>query len=407
MGKFNNVAINKDNKKYSQSIKRETEIHERQGEIRSPFTRDYTRVLHSRSYSRLKNKTQVFFATQNDHICTRIEHVNHVSSIGVTIAKHLGLNEELILSIATGHDLGHAPFGHTGERILNKLSLDNLNKRFWHEKNSLYVVDSYETLTSSDGCQKNLNLTYATRDGIISHCGEVEDSYLYPRDIAIDLNNINKANEYPPYTWEGCVVKLADNIAYIGRDIEDALRLNILNDENINELNKILQNYSNIDVKKSNNTTLIHTFVTDLCASSSPNNGLKFSKNCLDLLKEVKRFNYANIYENDRLVIFHDYAKLIFNSIFTVMMKFYDGTNTIAKIKKEYCDAYPELCSTYISKLERYASNINNFERDEHFKNKYLYDLNNKKDFIQSIIDYLSSMTDSFAIKIFNELTTL
>ncbi len=407
MNKFSKVATSMNTSKYNQSIKRVNQLSKKPNDVRSPFTRDYTRILHSRAYSRLKHKTQVFFATQNDHICTRIEHVNHVSSIGVTIANYLGLNKELVLSIATGHDLGHAPFGHSGERFLSVLTDKHLKEKFWHEKNSLRFVDEYETLQDSNGYEQNLNLTYAVRDGIISHCGEVEDAYLVPRDNNIDLDNILMANQYSPYTWEGCVVKLADNIAYIGRDIEDALRLKILDDEHLNELNKIINNYSNIDIKKTNNTTLIHTFVSDLCINSNPENGLRFSTHHLEFMKEIKSFNYKYIYWNDRLTIFQNYAELILNSIFNIMINFYKGVDTIEYINKEYMEIYPELCKTFIEKLKRYSDMGNKEPRKDIFKNTLLYKLDNKQDFIKAIIDYISSMTDKFAIKIFNELTTL
>jgi len=407
MNKFAKVAINEKNKKYSQSISRINKIVNQANDIRSPFTRDYTRILHSRAYSRLKHKTQVFFATQNDHICTRIEHVNHVSSIGVTIAKYLGLNEELVLAIATGHDLGHAPFGHTGERVLSEFTSKYLNETFWHEKNSLRFVDKYETLQNSEGYEHNLNLTYAVRDGIISHCGEVEDNYLVPRKEAIDLNNIIKANQYAPYTWEGCIVKLADNIAYIGRDIEDALRLKILDETHLDELDNIIHNFYNVDIKKTNNTALINTFVSDLCEHSSPENGMGFSSHHLAFMKEIKKFNYRNIYYNERLTIFQNYTKLILTSIFDILMKFYDGINTIEYINNNFLEIYPELSKTFIEKLKRYSDLGGKGKRRENLKNIVLYDLDNKEHFIKAIIDYISSMTDNFAIKIFDELTTL
>jgi dGTPase len=407
MNKFTKVAICPKNDKYNVCISRINARPAKPNDVRSPFTKDYTRILHSRAYSRLKHKTQVFFATQNDHICTRIEHVNHVSSIGVTIAKHIGLNDELVLAIATGHDLGHAPFGHSGERYINVLTDKYLKQKFWHEKNSLRFVDQYETLQDSNGYDQNLNLTYAVRDGIISHCGEVEDAYLVPRDTAIDLNDILMANQYAPYTWEGCIVKLADNIAYIGRDIEDALRLKILDEEHINELDKIIHNYHNVDIKKTNNTSLIDTFVSDLCENSSPENGMRFSKNHLEFMKEIKEFNYNHIYYNERLTVFQNYAELILNSLFNVLLKFYDGINTIDYIIENYLEIYPELSKTFIRKLERYSDLGGKQEREETLRNVVLYSLEDKQDYIMAIIDYLSSMTDQFAIKMFDELTTL
>ena len=147
MRRFERVAANENNEDWSELISREDELYCRDDDIRSQFARDYTRVLHSLAYRRLKHKTQVFFnAAGNDHICTRIEHVMHVESVSNTISKYLGLNEELTKTIAISHDLGHAPFGHQGEKVLNDISEKYLNKKFWHEQNGVYFVDNVELL---------------------------------------------------------------------------------------------------------------------------------------------------------------------------------------------------------------------------------------------------------------------
>ena len=153
---FASVKTDEKNPKWQQCIKRENTLYNRGNDIRSEFKRDYTRLLHCEAYRRLKHKTQVFYAPQNDHICTRIEHVNHVASVSATIAKYLGLNQELTEAIAIGHDIGHAPFGHTGEDILNSLIKNqkegkNAPKKFWHERNSLFFADFIETLQDPDG----------------------------------------------------------------------------------------------------------------------------------------------------------------------------------------------------------------------------------------------------------------
>ena len=217
---------------WQQAIQRQHQLYSRNNDIRTEFERDYTRLLHCEAFRRLKHKTQVFFAPKNDHICTRMEHVFHVASVASTIAKHLGLNEQLTSAIALGHDIGHAPFGHFGEDCLNKLLPqkpgENAPKRFWHERNSLFFADYIETLQDPDGHARNLDLTYAVRDGIVCHCGEVDESGIRPRSQAIPLYDIKKAGSVQPYTWEGCVVKLSDKIAYLGRDIEDARQYHIL-----------------------------------------------------------------------------------------------------------------------------------------------------------------------------------
>ena len=160
---FEKVAANSLNHKWQDAVKREIPIYARGNSIRSDFDRDYTRLLHCQAFSRLKHKTQVFYSPHNDHVCTRMEHVLHVASVSDTIAKYLGLNTELTQAIATGHDLGHAPFGHTGEEILNNLMEQrpgaNAPKKFWHERNSLFFADYIETLPDPDGFERTLNLT--------------------------------------------------------------------------------------------------------------------------------------------------------------------------------------------------------------------------------------------------------
>jgi dGTPase len=145
-GKFYKVGIYEKNLKWAECIKRENVLYHRDSDIRSEFSRDYNRIIHSNAYRRLKHKTQVFFATRNDHICTRIEHVTHVASISYSIAKFLGLDTELTNAIAVGHDLGHAPFGHKGEEVLKKITEEKIEKTFWHEQNSLNFVDNIEVL---------------------------------------------------------------------------------------------------------------------------------------------------------------------------------------------------------------------------------------------------------------------
>ena len=134
MKKFENYAASNFNKNWSNLIKRESPLYSKDHDIRSEFARDYTRIIHSNAYRRLKHKTQVFFSPENDHVCTRIEHVTHVDSISYTIASFLGLNTELTRAISVSHDLGHSPFGHAGEKVLSDISMRDLRTSFWHEK---------------------------------------------------------------------------------------------------------------------------------------------------------------------------------------------------------------------------------------------------------------------------------
>ena len=148
---FENEKCSENNEKWNQSIKRETDIYARNNDIRSEFERDYTRLLHCQAYRRLKHKTQVFFAPENDHICTRLEHVNSVESISHTIANYLGLNTELTKAISVAHDLGHTPFGHQGEKILSTISEREYGEKFWHARNGLRYIENLELLKDYEG----------------------------------------------------------------------------------------------------------------------------------------------------------------------------------------------------------------------------------------------------------------
>ncbi len=403
---FKDFGMFKENLKYKNATSRLEDLYRKDEDIRHPFERDYHRILYSNAYRRLKHKTQVFFNTNNDHICTRIEHVNHVASVAETISEFLGLNPWLVRAIATGHDLGHSPFGHTGEKILNKIVKDNgLLNSFWHEKNSLRFIDKIETMPDYEGFERNLNLSYAVRDGIICHCGEVDERALKPRDEFIDLETIMSANQYQSYTFEGCVVKISDKIAYLGRDIEDALSKKILEEEQKLELEEIIKDlYGHKKLKDINTTSLVHLFIIDLCKNSNPDKGLCFSKEYFEIMRTIKKFNYQNIYSHPRLKTFEDYANLIINTIFNRLLSYYDNSNTINKLE---CDEkfYPLLCEHFREWLLKYASIENQeYRQSKKFISKIIYDINSIEDYKMSIVDFISGMTDSFSIKIFNEL---
>ena len=392
---FEKVAMTEQNSKWENAIKREKKLYSRNNEFRTDFERDYTRVIHCNAYRRLKHKTQVFFSPTSDHICTRIEHVVHVESISYTIAKYLGLNTELTKAIATAHDIGHSPFGHEGERILSEISKRDIDETFWHEKNGLEIVDKIELLEDNFKNKQNLNLTYAVRDGIISHCGEIDQNNLKPREESIDLNEYKYTNQFNPYTWEGCVVKIADKISYIGRDIEDAISLGIL-DEHLNELHKML----GLDINEPiNNTVLINNFIYDLCENSSIEKGLCFSEKTFELINELKKFNYKHIYRADIINPSIEYFKIIINEIYNILKNLYDGNRTYINIQnlKKF---YPNLMSSF----EEWLQNYWNLERKEIFKNDVIINMSNEKEYYKAIIYYISGMTDNFAIDIYNEI---
>ena len=390
--KFAKVAADENNPKWQQMIKRNKPLVKRPGDIRTEFERDYTRIIYSTAYRRQKHKTQVFFSPESDHICTRIEHVNYVESISYTIANNLGLNAELTRAIATAHDVGHSPFGHQGERILSKILQRETGERFWHERNGINVVDNLNLLESQDGIKDNLNLTYAVRDGIISHCGEVTDERLFPREEAIDLDTeYLRVSQYMPYTWEGCVVKVADKISYLGRDLEDSLYLKVLNEKQVEELNKML------NMKKTmNNSNIISSLILDLCENSSVEEGIRFSKDKLEFLKAMNKFYIENVYTNEKVQRANKYFELVINEIFTALYEQYDGQNTINKLK-ERCYMYPKLMGGFSKWLEEYLVTNNKG------KHKKIYNLDDKKDYARAIVHYISEMTDKYAMDMFSE----
>ena len=386
---FKDCAANEQNPKWNNLIKRETELYSRNNDIRTEFERDYTRIIHSTAYRRLKHKTQVFFSPDNDHICTRIEHVIHVESIAYTIAKYLGLNVELTRSIATAHDIGHSPFGHQGERVLSELSIRDIKTPFWHEKNGLEMVDKIELLEDPKGNRQNLNLTYGVRDGIVSHCGEIDENQLKPRDEFIDLNNYKYPNQYPPYTWEGCVVKIADKISYLGRDIADAVALGLL-DGHLKELRKLL-NCKEGDV--INNTVLINDLIFDLCKNSNPEKGLCFSKEMFKKINDIKRFNYNNIYHSEKLRPSNDYFRIVITGIYEALKSCYNDFERLEALS-------PVLAKDFQDWLKNYW----NLERDEKSQNAVIFDMKNEIDYYRAIIYYISGMTDNYAIAMYNQV---
>ena len=392
MKKFEKYSANPENPNWENYIKRETPLYPRNNDIRNDFERDYTRIIHSNAYRRLKHKTQVYFSPISDHICTRIEHVNYVESISYTIANTLGLNTELTKAISIAHDLGHSPFGHSGEKILNDIMQKEVGESFWHEKNGLNAVDNFILLENHAGYKTNLNLTYAVRDGIISHCGEVNDKVLFPREEAIDLKEYTRPNEYMPYTWEACVVKIADKISYIGRDLEDSISVQILDKKQVQELTKIIKLGKNM-----NNSNIISTLISDLCENSSVEGGLKFSEERIKLLDEMTDFYKKNIYTNEKVEAANRYFKLVLEEIFETLYRLYDGENTIKSLKSK-SKVYPKLIERFIAWLEMYT------KENKDGVNIKIYSLKDKKDYARAIIQYISGMTDKYAIDMYNEI---
>ena len=404
--KFEDYAALPNNSNWELLTSRQSNLYSRPDDIRSPFARDYTRILHSMAYRRLKHKTQVFFNIDNDHICTRMEHVAHVESVSSTIARSLGLNEELTKAISMGHDLGHAPFGHQGETVIKKLCLEYLGQSFWHEQNGLRFVDKVDLLEDNYKVFKNLDLTYAVRDGIISHCGEVDENGIFPRNIELSIDDFDKAGKYQAVTWEGCVVKISDKIAYVGRDIEDAVSLGFLDQTAQNTLLRMAQaNDENV----LNTTVIMHNMIIDICNNSSLANGICLSPKFNQQLKDIKTFNYEHIYSHPRLEPFKHYSELVITQIFESLLTMYDGKYTWNALN-ENRRFTSQLVGSFEKWLARYCdvSIVPNGELKDlalSCENEKIYKkLETREVYIQAIIDYISGMTDRFAIVLFNEL---
>lgn len=384
---------------YKECIQRESKLYERAGDFRTPFMRDYNRIIFTTAYRRLKHKTQVFFAPDNDHICTRAEHVSLVESISYTIAKQLGLNTELTRAISAGHDLGHAPFGHGGEKILSNICLEHGLEKFWHEKNSLHLVDDLCLLEDDRHIEHNLNLTYAVRDGIIAHCGEVNQRMIKPRSEKINLDEFKKPGQYQPYTLEGCVVKMSDKIAYLARDIEDAWNLHIIDEEDMENLkadvNKVIPNlFTTI-----NNGTVVNYFIQDVIQNSNEK-GIGLSDKAFEIMKLFMKFNYTHIYEIKKVQIHTQYVQLILESLFSFLYEYGQHDNFVLDLKKD-AGRYPLIIGHYLKWLTRYSTLIH----EDRYQNHIVYDFDHDSLALEkSIIDYLSGMTDHFIIDAFHEL---
>ncbi|HUU41000.1 MAG TPA: HD domain-containing protein [Desulfatiglandales bacterium] len=292
-----------------QAVRRrdEPEIHEGHREI---FSIDSDRILHSLAYSRYIDKTQVFYLIKNDHITHRVLHVQLVSKIGRTIGRMLGLNEDLIEAIALGHDIGHAPFGHDGEKLLSDLSREYGLSNFLHNVQGVRFLEAIEK--KGTGC----NLTLQVLDGILAHNGEAHDPALHPdkeKDFARFERDIKKLMEDPefpvwPMTLEGCVVRMADTISYVGRDIEDAIRLGLIKRSDIPA-----------DCRGKlgeTNGTIVYTLVEDLIFESMEKPYISISPEVSESLKRLKNFNQEFIYTNSKAKNQTEKLRLMFRLLF-------------------------------------------------------------------------------------------
>lgn len=292
-------------------------------DIRPVFQRDRDRIIHCKSFRRLKDKTQVFLAPEGDHYRTRLTHTLEVSQNARTIAKALRLNEDLTEAIALGHDLGHTPFGHAGERALN----DICSLGFEHSEQSVRTVE----LLEKDG--QGLNLTWETRDGILNHQTKGE-----------------------PATLEGKVVRFSDKIAYIHHDMDDAVRAGILT-----ELDVPAEIRSVLGMTPSER---LDTFIHDIITSSMGTNDVLMSDRVANAMKGIRNFMFENVYTNSVAKSEEGKAEALIKSLY--------------KYFYEHPSKMPEL---YINLIQNY-----------------------KEEPERVVCDYVASMSDRYAIKVYNDL---
>ncbi|MEG1506344.1 MAG: HD domain-containing protein [Bacilli bacterium] len=300
-------------------------------DYRTPFFRDIDKIIYSLAFSRYKDKTQVFTYSVNDHLSKRSMHVIYVSKIARTIGRALNLNEDLIEAASLGHDLGHTPFGHAGEKIINEISLKNNEGYFNHN------VESVRLLRFIENYGKGENITFQVLDAIMCHNGELVSNIYKPHKKTLDefINEYNETfndntviKKMIPSTLEGCVVRISDIISYIGRDIDDAIRMNLI------EYSDVPKDI--VEVLGSNNKDIVNTIVSDIIKNSIDKNYIKLSDNIFIAINKLLKFNYEFIYtraiSNDGL----NEIKTMINTLFDTFMEDLISGNMESDINKSY-----------------------------------------------------------------------
>lgn len=338
-------------------------LFEEDSDFRTDFFRDIDRIIYSLSYSRYIDKTQVFSNINNDHVSRRITHVQFVSKIARTIGRALNLNEDLIEAIGLGHDLGHAPFGHVGESILNEICINNNIGFFNHN------IQSVRLLKDIENNGKGRNVTVQVLDGIMCHNGEIllqkyepkvktKEQFLDEYEKCYYDKNI--LNNLCSMTLEGCLVRVCDVIGYIGRDLEDGLRVGLINDDDIP--------YDIKEVLGNNNREIINTIVLDIINNSLDKPYIMMSDKIYGVVNKLLEFNYKYIYfkstSNEQI----DNYRKMFNKLFNIFLK-HLKENDISQ------DIYTLFLNTMSS---NYITN-NSYER--------------------IVVDYISGMTDDFFLR--------
>ncbi len=287
-------------------------------QVRTDFQRDRDRIVHSKAFRRLMHKTQVFLAPEGDHFRTRLTHTIEVSQIARTIARALGLNEDLTEAIAMGHDLGHTPFGHNGETYLAEIHPGG----FQHNEQSLRVVDVLE----NSNIRRGMNLTAEVRDGILNHTGKVT-----------------------PFTMEGQIVKISDRIAYINHDIDDALRGGIILETDLPE--------DCVTVLGNNHRTRINTLVNDLVCNSDDKPEIIMSEECSYYMNKLRNFMFENVYHS-KVVKKDEELDKVKNMIWSLYKYYKQNDKELPKERRDMIEEFgiDEVVKDHIAGMtDRYA----------------------------------------------------
>jgi dGTPase len=326
---------------------------------RQAYALDTDRILHSMAYTRYIDKTQVFYLIPNDHITHRVLHVQLVSKIARTIGRFLGLNEDLIEAIALGHDIGHTPFGHDGESFLSQLCRQAGIGHFLHNVQSIQFLDCVERKG------QGWNLCLQTLDGILCHDGEIHNQVLEPQreksfeTLTQEMAAKKKSPQLAlmPMTLEGCVVRMADTVAYVGRDLEDAIRLDVIRRSDVPaDVEHVLGN---------TNGTIVYNLVTDIIHNSHERSYIAFSDEVSYALKRLKDFNLERIYLNPMIKQYSESIRRLFDFLFNKYMDDLEKENLSSKIftgflqdiSQEYMQLHqpPEIVRDFIAGMtDRY-----------------------------------------------------
>lgn len=344
-------------------------LSEEQEDIRPIFFRDIDKIIHSQTYTRYIDKTQVYAFIDNDHITHRVIHVQLVAKEARTIGRALRLNEDLIEAIALGHDVGHSPFGHAGEKFLDNIARREKIGYFCHNAQSVKMLKDLE----------NLNITVQTLDGILAHNGEIllnkyeTEPTKTKEEFLEEVNKVFTIEGYSkrikPMTLEGSVVRLSDIIAYIGRDIEDAIIVGSIKREDIpEEITRVLGN---------TNRDIVNTLIMDVIENSIDRPYLKFSDNVFESLIKLKKWNYEHIYNSKEATKNLDILERAFYNLYECYLRKLDGRK------------YTEI-NEKMSNSDKLLFNFINGKTEEYRKNT---------DIRRIIIDYISGQTDKFFLK--------